>query len=1385
MSIAVLRIVKVVHKRMRQYNVAFDAGATNLLQCLSQRHFTQLAGVKRFARQHVLNTFFSSRSISDETLLAELSSMLDIVFGRLECCSKVMLLVVRSLVRKIIDVDRQGGLQMITVAQKALYVILRSSLALQPESIIDFSPRLYLSPLTVSILEGAREARSAVRWSLELDPLLVAVVQAECSNKKSMWSSDTDSLVGRNAGEYSSLSHDQAVSTKWSMNIDDPLQEQEVWERALRSSELSARERKILSQETKPLLRSLVPLQPQASPFVLLLEQQLQLHPSPGVFQFTALRASPDDASVLYGAISVAMLRAAIGLEDPFGLVLRETSRNGQIILSIHPCLRCPSKEMQFEPQANIRGLVSMLEWCTSLGNRCCALAELVRCSSSDKSLTGSYGNAAVEALRRVLLHIHALAGRWTSRLPGLETITLKYVFDLWTGELQRLFALIHGLSEAYAVHFDDPSWTPKVSLLQVSTAKVLSRWYATLKKHCVAMEIFDIHNEESPQRCDDSLLAILGYLFRCVVKPLEAMMQSWLCRGELVDPFDEFFVIPSYGSTSNGFEVCGIDERRPSFISEQCAQQILNAGVGRIAFANALTQFNGFNHGTVGNPFRVVLHRLSDEADRTPAVDCSCALLNGSLSEWTQYFSYCREPFLCLQWGGIQSEQRAALEMRRSQLLQRTTNVDDTSVMAEDGASPYSPRENMHHDEDHLVAQSPQRAPVIAERWERAEENDDFEEMKRQVAKKLEAEHLERMKFLKHKENLLKWKSRRLGLCVTRNAAIRDTIDFLKGVYANMVSDPLRLTPIKQLVIPLSGTDAAECGGFDAFYDGALCDDVTPEDVARPLVVELVSGEDCAPEPSLPPGELEDVEYVGAKEEVDRADADAEGEVSLIYDSDVGIEDHVLLSTCGPGEQQAVEEQDEFQFFPLDDDEYDEFQAVGVTSDHFTRKREEQLLLVYDKKERELLELADQIQRSIAKRVDHGWNGEVDWLERCLVEANSEDYLTHSRWSDISNELHTEDVLGKDYLSHHQRASAVEYAGLEFALAPDKLRAITRCGEYFEEISNEACRFFVKRTLQVLLWPQRGTLFAILESFRRVCLMQDGVRLSPTLARWEAAAFPTESAWNGPATQQRLMLDLSEDFRKIWVATFQSCCTSLQSEDSVMKLRLVFRSESSGGSPFDCLAHAALVHDNIDSLAVMWMMPSQCVKRYSDLFVCLIFWRWAQRLLACTWSAGRSTGGAPELWLLLSIARGIINAIVEHVWYRISQLCLQMREWQDSLLTREHGRLENFTAYVDKFLSDCFDQTLLAPEFARVRSLIRSLVRQLEEVSFALRTVQKNQQLRELIVKKFHEFTSTASILVNQLAEVQQSSLRFSSSPEFAELLSRLRFAMKGSSDY
>ncbi|KAG8346354.1 putative Spc97 Spc98 family [Trypanosoma vivax] len=241
------------------------------------------------------------------------------------------------------------------------------------------------------------------------------------------------------------------------------------------------------------------------------------------------------------------------------------------------------------------RGVVAMLQWGCHSGTLFLRLRQL--CDVSEKpewrAALGQYGKSAIVSLRRLLFLFQRSVSVLSDRPGGPHGVSFK---ELLTAQ-QRLRPIaedIIALSDVFRVHSGD-SWDAVATLKELSSATLLSSLYSHFEKR--------ITNRLGCGPCTGAgscivrpcavteLRDVVGDVFISVLRPLHGMIETWLSTGELRDPYDEFFIVPSYGTTSSDFIVDNSEQRLPSFISLAAAQEILSAGVSFRALRAASRQ--------------------------------------------------------------------------------------------------------------------------------------------------------------------------------------------------------------------------------------------------------------------------------------------------------------------------------------------------------------------------------------------------------------------------------------------------------------------------------------------------------------------------------------------------------------------------------------------------------------------------------------------------------------------------------------------------------------------------------------------------------------------------------------------------------------------------
>ncbi|ESL09352.1 hypothetical protein TRSC58_02927 [Trypanosoma rangeli SC58] len=228
-----------------------------------------------------------------------------------------------------------------------------------------------------------------------------------------------------------------------------------------------------------------------------------------------------------------------------------------------------------------VRGIIAMLQWSCQSGTLFLRLQQL--CDVSERpewrAALGQYGKSAIEALRWLLLSLQRLVAEMGDRAGGPHSVSFRELL-VAQRRLRHIAEDITALSDVLFVHAGT-NWEASQVLGELSSATLLTSLY----KHYAQRTV---NNQWRDQRLTVAGLTdypvrrldVIGELFLAVLRPLHCMLGAWLCAGELKDPYDEFFVLPSHGTTACGFLVDTSAQRLPGFISSETAERILHAGV-------------------------------------------------------------------------------------------------------------------------------------------------------------------------------------------------------------------------------------------------------------------------------------------------------------------------------------------------------------------------------------------------------------------------------------------------------------------------------------------------------------------------------------------------------------------------------------------------------------------------------------------------------------------------------------------------------------------------------------------------------------------------------------------------------------------------------------
>ncbi|SCU71123.1 Spc97 / Spc98 family, putative [Trypanosoma equiperdum] len=221
------------------------------------------------------------------------------------------------------------------------------------------------------------------------------------------------------------------------------------------------------------------------------------------------------------------------------------------------------------------RGVMAMLQWSCRCGTLFLRLLHL--CDVAERPefrvALGLYGRSAITALRRLLFHLQRLVVDISERPGGPRGVSFSELV-LASQRLRPVVEDVITLSDIFHVHAE-AAWDPDTAIREISSATLLSALHGHYQRRLTNKLGCGTSPGVSRAQPD-----VVGNVFISVLQPLHKTLWMWICRGELHDPFDEFFVVASAGAPGLSYSVDVSPQRLPSFISVEAAHKILHAGI-------------------------------------------------------------------------------------------------------------------------------------------------------------------------------------------------------------------------------------------------------------------------------------------------------------------------------------------------------------------------------------------------------------------------------------------------------------------------------------------------------------------------------------------------------------------------------------------------------------------------------------------------------------------------------------------------------------------------------------------------------------------------------------------------------------------------------------
>lgn len=1000
--------------------------------------------------------------------------------------------------------------------------------------------------------------------------------------------------------------------------------------------------------------------------------------------------------------LHAAVHRAVVGATDPVGFV-GVGSANEMVALALPPALRCVSPLLQ----------------------RACTLGTLYRrlqhfAAVSDgaqaRVVMGAVGASLVSALSAALASISARV------LLSLDDAAEHDAGGGAAAVLQRAATLLRiegrliaGLARVFEVHTRD-DWRVGDSL-RAATAAALP-----------ALVDFDTRNWNA---------GMAAFLLRYGVAPLHRTLTMWVRRCELHDPFDEFFIVPDYGASGCGYMV--LEERLYGFMYRGAAERWLRAGVASRILASVAHD--------------AVLSGGSANCLQEPLADCFDVAFERRMVAWLADVS--DAVTAAIDRAEAECAPRTVPTPRRAQAILQSTSA----------AAPVPSPPAAKAGPDAVAQPSPtsqdRRAPSVAGSVAStaAEAYDEYMEAAKEVARlRIEQEHAQKMRIAEHRARLLNWRERRLALAPQRRAAlvqmmaeIDATLDDAEtaGRDGVVVALPpsLGLHESPQTDLPPSSFDggfsehtpppvapaphAAATDGLDDDFDdeATTCAAVvrktrkvcgrqrpcpyhdknsrsrtpTPPPTPPPptaLAFDAVEPTEAVPEPRPPSRVASRVASVAGSAAASRAASRRSSRVAsrAATPSDDGAAGSDVASAVEAGGSSGAD--------------------VSVASS------DDPAMWV----------------------IDHDYEAPTTrWWPGVAAEAEAELAAFGPEASPARR-------------NHWNLAAAadIDTAGPAVALGAvaanddsvfDTAEEPHDPREMHAALAHRASRVLTGLALRALLStaPKVGRLRATIRALTTCFLLQhDGAPMA-MLDEWSAAAIPPPAADGSVAFDADVaFLAMSRAWTRVWEACGApaGCVRVGLRSDHVDGNKQTPRNAS---ELLGCVRHDAVM----GTVPELWLLPPDCIARYSNVFKALVFWRWVDDMAKVVWRAGARSGVA-EVWLFSATVRNVFGTVMGHVWHAVGGA---VRDFY-AAIDGDRGdwsRVERLTAEHDELLANLYTACFLAPAFVKAQRQMLGMVRLVFEV-YACCGMSTNAPLQKFVAKRRGDFLAAAEHFVLHL---------------------------------